>query len=158
MGFFRRQIILTVKEKDEKRVDDPFIAEKMCDEAEGILLWALEGLRRFVANNYQFTLSDKARENMRDAVTDSNSLADFLQSEGYVRFQTGHEVSSQRLYAAYRQWCEDNAAVRLSAKNFVAWLKQNAAAYRLSYTNKVRIDNGRYVRGFVGIRLSQSVA
>ena len=158
VGFFRRQIILTVKEKDENRTDDPFIAEKMCDESEGIFLWALEGLRRLVANNYQFTLSRKALENMRDAVTDSNSIADFLQSEGYVRFQTGHEVSSQRLYAAYRQWCEDNAAVRLSAKNFVAWLKQNAAAYQLSYTNKVRIDNGRYVRGFVGIRLSQAAA
>jgi len=29
-GFFRRQIILTTKPKDAKRVDNPFIAEKMC--------------------------------------------------------------------------------------------------------------------------------
>ncbi len=30
VGFFRRQIILTAKERPEGRVDDPFIAEKMC--------------------------------------------------------------------------------------------------------------------------------
>lgn len=54
VGFFRRQIILTVREKDPERKDDPFIAEKMCAEAEGIFLWALEGLHRLIANDYQF--------------------------------------------------------------------------------------------------------
>lgn len=38
MGFFRRQIILTAKERPDNRVDDPFLAEKMCAEAEGIFL------------------------------------------------------------------------------------------------------------------------
>ena len=36
IGFFRRQIILTAKEKSPDRRDDPFIADKMCREAEGI--------------------------------------------------------------------------------------------------------------------------
>ena len=42
VGFFRRQIILTAKEKGPNRKDDPYIAEKMAAEAEGIFLWALE--------------------------------------------------------------------------------------------------------------------
>ena len=156
VGFFRRQIILTVREKDVNRVDDPFIAEKMCTEAEGILLWALDGLRRLLANNYRFTLSQKAQENMRDAVVEGNNVVDFLESEGYIRFQADCEASSQRLYAVYRQWCEDNAAVCLSARSFGSWLKQNAAAYHLEYTNKIHIGGGRRVRGFVGIRLVHS--
>lgn len=61
-GFFRRQIILTTRPKDASRTDDPFIAEKMCAEAEGIFLWCLEGLQRLIANSYSFTLSERARE------------------------------------------------------------------------------------------------
>lgn len=60
VGFFRRQIILTTKDKDPNRKDDPYIAEKMVAEAEGIFLWALEGLRRLIANDFQFTLSQSA--------------------------------------------------------------------------------------------------
>ncbi|MBQ1214754.1 MAG: hypothetical protein IIX88_00320, partial [Firmicutes bacterium] len=29
-GFFRRQIIITVQDKDKNREDDPFLAEKLC--------------------------------------------------------------------------------------------------------------------------------
>ena len=60
VGFFRRQIILSTKEKDPNRKDDPYIAEKMCTEAEGIFLWALAGLHRLIANDYKFTLSQSA--------------------------------------------------------------------------------------------------
>ena len=49
-GFYRRQLILTTKEKPADRVDDPDIAEKMKLEIEGIFLWAFEGLQRLTAN------------------------------------------------------------------------------------------------------------
>ncbi len=151
VGFFRRQIILTVKERDAKRRDDPFLAEKMCAEAEGIFLWALEGLRRLIANDYRFTVSERSRENMRTAVADGNNVIDFLCSEGYIRFKADYEASTKRLYDVYHQWCEDNATPPLTPKSFSATLKQNAAVYRLEYTNKVHIGGGRYARGFLGI-------
>ena len=47
--------LLTAKDKPKDREDDPFIAEKMCGELEGILLWACEGLLRLIGRNYQFT-------------------------------------------------------------------------------------------------------
>ena len=37
-GFYRRQLVLTTKEKPAGRVDDPDLAEKMKAEVEGILL------------------------------------------------------------------------------------------------------------------------
>ena len=55
-GFFRRQIILTTKDKPVERFDDPFLAEKLIAEKEGIFLWMLEGLRRLIANHYHFTI------------------------------------------------------------------------------------------------------
>ena len=62
-GFYRRKLVLTTKEKPVDRADDPDLAEKMKAEAEGIFLWAFEGLQRLVANNFKFTESDRIREN-----------------------------------------------------------------------------------------------
>lgn len=45
-GFYRRQLILTTREKPADRIGDPDIAEKMKAEAEGIFLWMFEGLQR----------------------------------------------------------------------------------------------------------------
>ena len=155
VGFFRRQIILTTKEKDPNRKDDPYIAEKMTAEAEGIFLWALEGLHRLIANDFRFTLSQSALDNLNDAVSDGNNIIDFLASEGYIRFRADYEASSKNLYAVYKQWCDDNALNSLSQKSFCSFLKQNESRYNLEYTNKVNIGGGRFARGFVGIELLQ---
>jgi putative DNA primase/helicase len=155
VGYFRGQIILTTKEKDPNRKDDPYIAEKMTAEAEGIFLWALEGLHRLIANDFRFTLSQSALDNLNDAVSDGNNIIDFLASEGYIRFRADYEASSKNLYAVYKQWCDDNALNSLSQKSFGSFLKQNESRYNLEYTNKVNIGGGRFARGFVGIELLQ---
>lgn len=153
LGFFRRQIILSAKEKAPGREDDPFIAEKMCNEAEGIFLWAIEGLNRLIQNNYRFTISEFAKANMEAAVADGNNIIEFLLSEGYIRFDSGCTASSRDLYFAYKIWCKDNALVPFSQKSFCSYLKQNESTYQIRYTNKVNIGRGRYVRGFTGIGL-----
>lgn len=152
VGFFRRQIILTAKERPDNRVDDPFLAEKMCAEAEGIFLWALDGLRRLIANDYRFTISEKAQENMRAVVTDGNNAIEFMRSTGYIAFEPS-AASSRDLYAAYKLWCEDNAYNALSMKSFCNFLSQNAETYRIEHTNNIYIGGGRRSRGFIGLRV-----
>ena len=152
-GFFRRQLILSVRDKDKHREDDPFLAEKLCAEAEGIFLWALEGLNRLIANDYRFTISAAAQENMTAAVSEGNNIVEFLNSEGYIRFKADYEASSRDLYSVYRLWCDDNAVSALSSKSFCSYLKQNERTYNLEYTNKVHVGNGRFVRGFMGIEI-----
>ena len=39
-----RQILITVKDRDPARVDNPFLIEELSEERPGILLWMLEGL------------------------------------------------------------------------------------------------------------------
>ena len=155
LGFFRRQIILSARERDPDREDDPFIAEKMCAEAEGIFLWCLEGLHRLIANNYRFTISPRAQQNMEDAISDGNNIIDFLESEGYIQFSPDGRISSHDLYQVYQCWCTDNELAGLPSRSFCSWLKQNEARYRIQYTNKVAIGGGRFVRGFNGIQLLQ---
>jgi putative DNA primase/helicase len=154
-GFFRRQIILTVRKKPPDRTDDPFLAEKMCAEADGIFLWCLEGLRRLMENNFQFTISRKAQENMDAAVSEGNNVVDFMVSEGYIRLKADMEASSRELYAVYRLWCEDNALNALSAKSFSAYLIENADRYNLEPSNNVYIGGNKRARGFAGIEILQ---
>ena len=154
-GFFRRQIILTVRKRDPNRMDDPDLAEKMCAEVEGIFLWCFEGLRRLIANHYQFTVSRQARENMDAAMSDGNNAVDFMASEGYIRLKADMEASSKELYAVYKQWCEDNALNPLSAKSFSSYLIENADCYNLEATNNIYIGNSKRARGFLGVEVLQ---
>ena len=150
-GFFRRQIILTTKDKPADRFDDPFLAEKLIAEKEGIFLWMLEGLRRLIANHYHFTISQRAKDNITSAVRDANNILDFLDSEGYVAFKADYEASTKNLYAAYRRWCEDNAENPLSPKSFANQLSQNAERYHLEPVNNLHIGGGKRCRGYMGI-------
>ena len=152
-GFFRRQIILTARKKDKNRIDDPFLSEKLIAEKEGILLWCLEGQERLIIQDFKFTISEKARENMDEAVHDGNNIVEFMASEGYIRLKADMEVSTKALYAVYKSWCEDNSLHPLSEKSFSAFLHENQDTYNLEATNNIYIGKGRRVRGFMGIEL-----
>ena len=151
-GFFRRQIVLTTRDRPADRVDDPFLAEKLAAEREGIFLWCLEGLHRLIAQNYRFTISPKAQENVETVRRGSNNVVEFLQSEGYIRFRADYEASSKSIYKAYKVWCEDNVRKPLSANRLSSELTQNAAVYNVEPTNNI-YSGGRRVRGFVGIEV-----
>ncbi len=150
-GFFRRQILLTTKDKAPERRDDPFLGEKLCREMEGIFLWCLGGLYRLLENDYRFTISSQAEENLSNAVSEGNNLVDFMNSEGYFRFRADSEISSKEFYEIYKIWCEDNILTPVAARTFSQYLKSHENRYRLESTNNVLLKNGKRVRGFRGI-------
>ena len=152
-GFFRRQIVLTTKDKPAGRADDPFLSDKLIAEREGIFLWCLDGLHRLLVNNYRFTISDRARENIAVVVREANNIVDFLTSNGYVQFKADSEAATRDLYAAYKVWCEDNAENPLSPKSFSSFVAQNADSYRLEATNNIYIGSGKRCRGYLGIEV-----
>ena len=151
-GFFRRQIVLTTKDRPAGRTDDPFLVDKLLRQKEGIFLWCLEGLHRLISNNYQFSISGKARENMETVKRSSNNVIEFLQSEGYIRFRADSEARSKVLYEAYQRWCEDNAQKPMSANRLSSELAQNDRLYNVEATNNVHVS-GKRVRGFMGIEV-----
>ena len=136
-GFYRRQLVLTTREKPQSRVDDPDIAEKMAAEVEGILLWAFEGLQRLVKNGFQFTESDRAKRNRELVKRDNNNVFDFLESEGYIRLKADACTSSKELYEVYRMWCEENSLNAIKARGFSDALIANQRRYNLESTNNI---------------------
>ena len=155
-GFFRRQIVLTTKDRPAGRADDPFLVDKLLCEKEGIFLWCLEGLHRLIGNNYQFSISGKARENMETVKRSSNNVIEFLQSEGYIHFRADGEASSKAIYEAYTRWCDDNAQKPMSANRVSSELAQNDRLYNVEATNNVHVG-GKRVRGFMGIEVVNSL-
>lgn len=150
-GFFRRQILLEARERPRDRQDDPYLGLSLQQETEGILLWCIKGLERLLQNDFRFTQSKRARENLLRSMAQANNIPEFLKSQGYIRLDPQGMASSRVLYAIYRSWCEDNAYFPLRPNTFWAFLNQNLATYGLTPTRSVPIGNGKYARGFLGI-------
>ena len=117
-GFYRRQLILTTREKPLSRADDPDIAEKMAAEVEGILLWAFEGLQRLVKNGFQFTESDRAKRNRELVKRDNNNVFDFLESEGYIRLKRMPVPARKSCMRSNKMWCEENSLNAIKSRGF----------------------------------------
>ena len=142
-GFYRRQLILTTREKPLSRADDPDIAEKMAAEVEGILLWAFEGLQRLVKNGFQFTESDRAKRNRELVKRDNNNVFDFLESEGYIRLKADACTSSKELYEVYKMWCEENSLNAIQ-NNYQFTISERTAA-----NLKEAMEQGNNILGFL---------
>ena len=150
-GFFRRQILLEARERPRERKDDPLLAAALLREREGILLWAIEGLERLTENDYAFTMSRRARDNLLRSMEQSNSAFDFMNSRGYIRFAQEESISFRQLYEIYLDWCTDNGTRGLSRQSFAQYLNQNQQSLGITYSRTVPLSPGRRVRGYQGI-------
>ena len=151
-GFSRQMIILTTLPPPERRIIDPYIVEKFIAEKEKIFCWMYDGLLRLLANNYRFTISDRARQNVMETMQDNCNITEFLEDTDRVQYGENLRVASSALYDSYYHWCEDNALTALKRETFVSWLRQNEAAYHIKYD--LNIPSGSsHVRGFKGIAL-----
>ena len=149
-GFYRRQLILKTKDRPDNREDDPYLSEKLLQELDGIFLWALEGLRRLMANGYNFTVSERAKRNLDESIYESNTVSGFLESEGYIKIEPGFSCSTKELYEVYLNWCEDNAYPSMSKGSFVQQMGMQAEQYGMAASNNL-YENGKRLRGYAGV-------
>lgn len=152
-GFYRRQIILETKDVPPDRINDPYLADKMMEEVEGIVLWCIEGLERLIRNDYQFTISNKSQLLMDEMQEDDDNILSFLESTGYIRLEKGTHATSEDLYIAYCRWCNDNLDVPVSERSFARRFKERSSDYGMTYDKNISVGNGRFCRGFRGIHV-----
>lgn len=151
-GFYRRQLVLTTKPKPVDRPDDPDLAAKLCEELEGIFLWAFEGLQRLVANKFRFTESDRAKANREVIKRDANNVITFMESTGYIKLDPDASVSAEEFYRIYCLWCEENCSTPMKRRSVSDFLMANLSKYGLDHNNNQVNAAGRRVWGFQGIR------
>jgi putative DNA primase/helicase len=151
-GWERRLIILSAKPVPKDRITDPFLSEKLLGEKEGIFLWGLKGLHRLMANNFKFTISENAKENIIQMKEDNCNIISFLKDEQLVKFGSELECSTADLYSGYCYWCNLNGVIALKRESFSVWLKQNYHNYNLEYSEKtISHSSQKFARGYKGI-------
>ena len=151
-GFTRRMIILTTKPVNPNRVIDPDLTAKLITEKDSIFLWMFEGLRRLIANNFIFTISNKTKANLSELAAENCNIAEYLADSGYISFGAGYDATSNDLYGGYTQWCGINGLTALKQDTFTGWLKANSVRYGIRYSTNVMNRDNHHVRGFKGIR------
>jgi len=115
-GFYRRLIIIRFDKSVPPEKRDPNLRERIAAERDGILTWALDGLRRLIGNSYLFTETDGTRREIQRYKVESNSALMFL--EECCEIKDGAECVRDLLFERYRDYCNKNGLKPLSQTNF----------------------------------------
>ena len=120
-GFYRRLIIVRFDHAVPEDKKDPELLDKLRLEADGIFLFALEGLKRLMRNRYLFSETDANREELQQYREDSDSVLSFVKD----CCETGDEdhcAGSTELFNAYKNYCEESGMKPYSQKKFIQQL------------------------------------
>ena len=115
-GFYRRLIIIRFKHAVPKEKRDPALVDKLAGEADGIFLFALEGLKRLMSNGFIFSETQSNLDELQKYREDSNSVLAFVK-ERCVLDATGEEGRTQ-VYDTYKDYCNECGLNPYSQRKF----------------------------------------
>ncbi|GHV09887.1 hypothetical protein FACS1894217_14890 [Clostridia bacterium] len=101
---------------------DPNLRERIAVERDGILTWALDGLKRLIENSYQFSETERTRAEIQRYKVESNSALMFV--DEFCAIGNGF-VTRNELYQRYKDYCSGNGMKALSQSNFNKDLETN---------------------------------
>jgi putative DNA primase/helicase len=99
---------------EDKR--DLNLLDKFHAESEGILLFAIEGLKRLINNHFNFSETQNTKEELKRYRIDSNSVLSFV--EELCEITPLGEIARNELYLSYKTYCYDAGLSAVSQKNF----------------------------------------
>lgn len=112
-GYFRRLLILRFPRQFSEKEQDKALKFKLEEELDGILFWALEGLKRLLVRG-DFIRPKTMEEEILEYRIMNNSVLSFVQEECLISPE--QEISKSVLYGAYQQWCGFNGLRPVSKK------------------------------------------
>jgi putative DNA primase/helicase len=151
-GMLRRLLIVPFDATFTAKNRDIHIVEKLKEELSGIFNLAMEGYRRFIRLQ-GFTQSAVVDTAVTSYVEDNDSVQNFLSDECIMEPES--VISSSKLYANYKFYCEQACLNPLNMIKFGKRLRQ----ILLHVYNEDRADryniNGRRMRGYKGITVHE---
>ena len=119
-GFYRRLIIMRFNNMVPAEKRDPELIDKFRLEADGIFLFALEGLKRLMKNRFKFSETDVNRAELQQYREESDSVLLFIRD----CCETGEDfvVGSTELFNAYKDYCDECGLKPYSQRMFVQQL------------------------------------
>lgn len=120
-GFYRRLCIIRFNRPVPNDEKDPNLIVKFQTEADGIFLFALDGLKRLIKNNYILSETEKNRLEVEKYREDSDSMLAYIKE--CCDFGTEYEVGSTDLYNSYKNFCDECNLKPYSHRTFITNLK-----------------------------------
>jgi P4 family phage/plasmid primase-like protien len=106
----------------QARDRDELVAELM-GEAEGIIRWAIDGLRRFIAQNFKFTTSQSTEETWQFYERKSKPVMAFVDEELEFTGNDADTLTFDQLYAAFQTWAVNKGLkLKLGRRKFAEGL------------------------------------
>lgn len=115
-GFYRRLIIIRFERSVPADKRDPNLRERLAVERDGIFMWALEGLKRLIANSYIFTETESTKAELQRYKVESNSVLSFV--EDCCVIDKNAVCIREELFQQYREYCNKNGLRPMSQANF----------------------------------------
>ncbi len=115
-GFYRRLIIIRFDRSIPQEQRDPNLREKLAVERDGILTWALDGLRRLLDDSYVFSETEKTRAELTRYRVESNSVLSFV--EECCELAPNAETVREEMFSKYKEYCHNAGLKPLSQSNF----------------------------------------
>lgn len=138
-GFYRRLIIVPFSRQIEKSKIDKALKYKFQREKEGILNWALEGLKRLYENNFEFSENELTDGVKKEYKRENNNVISFV--EECCEIDSLFSCSRIEIYEAYKEFCGEAGLKALSQIKFNKELEGNFNITR-SRSGKLRLWNG----------------
>jgi len=101
-AFYGRLIIILFALTIPKEKQDTDLKEKLMAEADGILAWAMLGLKRLMANRWQFSETERTNAELDKYRADNSSVVSFVQD--CCEYDDKAEILREDLYAAYLEY------------------------------------------------------
>jgi len=122
-AFYRRLIIIRFDRPIPMHKRDASLREKLTVEADGIFMWALEGLKRLIKNNYHFTESDRSKAEVEKYKTECNSVLSFV--DYACEISEAKFIESKEMYRNYKEYCDEAGLNPVSQIRFNKDLMEN---------------------------------
>lgn len=129
-GFYRRLIIIRFAKAIPAEKRDPNLREKLAAERDGILMWAIDGLKRLIANSYQFTETDAIRSELQKYKIESNSVLSFV--EDFCEISEKSYSLRDDLFLHYKEYCGNAGMKPVSQTNFNKEIEGNYISVKRS--------------------------
>lgn len=151
-GFYRRLHPLHVKDKDPNRRNISNMGTMVCDEKNQIIRWALKGLVRVMANNWQIYWSKRSRDFMNMEKSKGVHFNEFF--DIVLEKDTEGVVTCKQLYDVYKNWTRANGIQSVTDRRLYNWIGANSEKLKMT---KTQIGEKR-VKGYQGYKIRKEWA
>ncbi|NFS29453.1 DNA primase [Clostridium botulinum] len=147
-GFYRKMLILPFNKTFKGDNQDKNLYQKLAEEKEGILVFALNGLKRLRDNNYSFTKSEVCEDILGSYEKENNPMIEFI--DDCLSVVNGARTSNKDMLDEFKRLADGNGRddiAKMSAQAFWKLFKLVLAKRGITY--KTGKNNGdRYIEDF----------